>query len=92
MIADVDVEGLSSEFINARVLVSLPVAQAQAIVVPADRVITRMGLDFVTVKGADGEPVDRAVVVGERHDIDGVEMIEILSGLTEQDVMVAGDE
>ncbi|MFC3119299.1 efflux RND transporter periplasmic adaptor subunit [Jhaorihella thermophila] len=92
VIADVEVEGLSSEFINARVLVSLPVAKSEAIVVPASAVTTRMGLDFVTVKGADGEPVDRAVVVGERHEIEGVEMIEILSGLTVQDVMVTGHE
>lgn len=92
VIADVEVEGLSSEFINARVLVSLPVAKSEAIVVPAGAVTTRMGLDFVTVKGADGEPVDRAVVVGERHEIEGVEMIEILSGLTVQDVVVTGHE
>lgn len=92
VIADVEVEGLSSEFVNARVLVSLPVAYDTALLVPAEVVTTRMGLDFVKVKGPGGEPVDRAVVLGKRHEIDGVEMVAVLSGLTENDVVVTEDE
>ena len=92
VIADVEVEGMSSEFVNARVLVSLPVGTRQALLVPADRVETRMGLDFVAVQGPEGTPVDRAVVVGEPVERDGAQMVEILSGLTAGDVLVAGDE
>ena len=92
VIADVEVEGMSSDFINARVLVRLPVAQAEAILVPADVVTSRMGLDFVRVKGPEGEPVERAVVLGERHRIDGVEMVAVLSGLTGNDIVVTENE
>lgn len=92
VVADVEVEGMSSEFVNARVLVSLPVGQRSALLVPADRVETRMGLDFVTVRGPGGAPVDRAVVLGETHPVDGTVMVEILSGLTADDVLVAGHE
>lgn len=92
VIADVEVEGMSSEFVNARVLVSLPVGVRDALLVPADRVQTRMGLDFVTVRGAGGAPVDRAVVLGETHPVDGTPMVEIVSGLTAGDVLVAGHE
>ncbi|TDK51924.1 efflux RND transporter periplasmic adaptor subunit [Antarcticimicrobium luteum] len=92
VIADVEVQGMSSEFVNARVLVSLPVGTRSALLVPADRVETRMGLDFVTVRGPGGEPVGRAVVLGEAHPVDGVEMIEVVSGLSVGDVLVAGHE
>ena len=92
VIADVVVDGLSSDFVNARVLVSLPVGHRDALLVPATAVNTRMGLDFVTVRGPGGTPVDRAVVPGEAHVVDGTDMVEILSGLTDTDILVTGDE
>jgi len=92
VIADVEVEGMSSEFVNARVLVSLPVGRRMALLVPAERVETRMGLDFITVRGPGGDPVDRAVVVGETHSVDGTLMAEILSGLAAGDVLVDSHE
>lgn len=92
VIADVEVEGLNSDYVYARVLVSLPVGKRSALLVPADRVATRMGLDFVTVRGAGGEPVDRAVVLGEAYPLDGTPMVEIVSGLTAGDVLVTGHE
>ncbi len=92
VVADVEVEQMSSEFVNARVLVSLPVGHRMALVVPANRVETRMGLDFVTVRGPGGTPVDRAVVVGDAVPVDGTLMVEVLSGLTEGDVLVDGHE
>ena len=92
VIADVEVEGMSSEFVNARVLVSLPVGTTDALLVPVDAADTRMGLDFVTVKGEAGEPVARVVVLGETHMLDGAEMVEVLSGLSATDVLVSRDE
>lgn len=92
VVADVEVEGLSSDFVNARVLVRLPVASRHALVIPAEAVTTRMGLDFVTVRGADGAPVQRAIVAGQRHAGEAGELVEILSGLTEGDVLVTGHE
>lgn len=92
VIADVEVEGLSSEFVDARVLVRLPVARRMGIVVPADMVVTRMGLDFVTVRNEDGDAIQRAVVVGEVQDMDGRRVVEILSGLHENDILVSDHE
>ncbi len=48
---------------------------------PEAALITRMGLDFVTITGPDGTPVQRTVVPGARSMRDGVAIVEILSGL-----------
>lgn len=85
VIADVEVEGLATDFVNARALVRLPVGDSEVLVVPEGAVTTRMGLDFVAVAGPDGAPVLRAVVPGERLEIDGAPMVEILTGLAEGD-------
>lgn len=91
VVADVEVADLNSDYVNARVLVLLPVGTRQALLVPSDAIITRMGLDFVTVQGADG-PTRRAVVPGDRHDIDGQAMTEILSGLIVGETLADGHE
>lgn len=84
VIADVAVPGLPEDFVDARVLVRLPVASRMALVVPETALVSRSGLDFVSV--AEGDTITlRAVVPGGREVIDGVAMVEILSGL------VAGD-
>ncbi|NBZ89936.1 efflux RND transporter periplasmic adaptor subunit [Stagnihabitans tardus] len=85
--ADVELQGLSDAFVDARVLVRLPMGQRQALVVPAAAIQTRAGLDFVTVQGASG-PLARAVVPGENLVIQGAPMVEILSGLEPGDVLV----
>lgn len=85
VIADVAVEGLDERFVNARVLVRLPIGQRTAILVPEAALHSRAGLDFVTVAGPWAGP--RTVVPGPRHrGADGSVMVEILSGLA------AGDE
>jgi RND family efflux transporter MFP subunit len=84
VIADVEVEGASDRFVDARVLVRLPIGERQALLVPVKALISRSGLDFVQVEAATG-PVLRAVVPGNRIETDTGEMIEVLSGL------VAGD-
>ncbi|MCW9043728.1 MAG: efflux RND transporter periplasmic adaptor subunit [Pseudopelagicola sp.] len=81
VIADVDIADLNSDFVNARVLVRLPVGTREAVIVPEAALITRMGLDFVTITGPDGTPVQRTVVPGARSMRDGVAIVEILSGL-----------
>ncbi len=80
VVADVDLEGLSDTFLDARVLVRLPVGKRTALMVPATAISTHSGLDFVGVEDASGE-VQRSVVPGEHQMIAGVEMVEILSGL-----------
>jgi RND family efflux transporter MFP subunit len=88
VIADVEVKGLDTEFVNARVLVELPIGARQALVVPRAAVTTRSGIDFVSVM-ENGKPVERAVVAGETIDLNGAENIEILTGLQSGDIVVA---
>jgi RND family efflux transporter MFP subunit len=88
VVADVEVTGLSDQFIDARVLVRLPVGTHQGLMVPATAVVTRSGLDFVAIEGAAGT-VMRAVVPGEAQEIDGVPMVEIRSGLVAGDRVMA---
>ena len=84
VIADVAVPGLPEDFVDARVLVRLPVASRIAVVVPETALVSRSGLDFVSV--AEGDTIAlRAVVPGGREVIDGVAMVEILSGLVPGD-------
>ena len=91
VIADVDVPDLPESFINARVLVRLPVDTRTALLVPETAVITRTGLDFVEVAGPEGA-VLRTVVLGQRQALDGATMIEVLSGLVAGDLVVSGHE
>ncbi len=84
VVADVEVEGLPDTFVDARVLVRIPVGSRQVLKVPQKALITRSGLDFVAIK--EGEDVVlRTVVPGE---IQG-DMIEILTGLTAGDLVVS---
>ncbi|WP_375572027.1 efflux RND transporter periplasmic adaptor subunit [Seohaeicola saemankumensis] len=86
VIADVAVEGLAEGFVDARVLVRLAVGQRDVLLVPESAVTTRAGLDFVMVEGAHhGE---RAVMLGQRHERDGVVLREILSGLAAGETVV----
>lgn len=87
VVADVELAGLSDAFVDARVLVRLPVGQRQALMVPVTAVVQSAGLDFVSLEGAAG-PVQRSVVPGENQVIDGVEMVEILSGLQAGDLVL----
>jgi len=87
VIADVEVKALDTEFVNARVLVELPIGTRQALVVPRSALRTRSGIDFVTVL-ENGKPVERAVVAGDTIDLEGAENIEILTGLQSGDIVV----
>ncbi|MBI1218020.1 MAG: efflux RND transporter periplasmic adaptor subunit [Rhodobacteraceae bacterium] len=84
--ADVEVSDLPDSFVDARVLVRLPVGTRDALMVPAAAIETRAGLDFVTVT-RQGASELRTVVPGEHQTIDGVDMVEILSGLSAGDAV-----
>ena len=83
VLADVEVTDLPDSFIDARVLVHLPIGTRPALIVPETALSLRAGVDFVTLDGGQA----RAVVPGARHVIDGVAMVEILSGLRAGDVI-----
>jgi len=91
VIADVEVPDLPDSFIDARVLVRLPVDTRSALMVPVSAVITRTGLDFVEVAGPDGSFL-RTVVLGQHQTIGSTPMIEVLSGLMAGDQVVTGHE
>jgi RND family efflux transporter MFP subunit len=81
--ADVEVEGLGTYFVGERTLVWVPVAHRQVLAVPRAAVTTRHGVDYVRLAaaGANKDPIDVAVILGETFERDGVQMIEILTGL-----------
>ncbi|THV15038.1 efflux RND transporter periplasmic adaptor subunit [Rhizobium rhizophilum] len=85
--ADVEVDGLDTDFVAARVLVELPIGNRDALVVPSSSLSSRAGIDFVAVREGD-QVVERAVVAGRPLEINGEEKIEILSGLAAGDVVV----
>lgn len=85
--ADVEVPDLATGFVDARVLVRLPIGTRRAITVPLSAISTRAGLDFVTVMAGE-DRMERAVVPGRHETRDGVVMVEIVSGLTGGEVLV----
>jgi membrane fusion protein, multidrug efflux system len=78
--ADIEVDGLESRFVGARIAVRLPVGSRMALAVPAAALTHRGGLDFVTVETAGGQ-VERVVVPGGPVEVGGENLIEIVSGL-----------
>jgi RND family efflux transporter MFP subunit len=91
VVADVEIEGLPDRHVGTRMLVSLPVDDREALLIPADSIITRTGLDFVGIRTTDGVAL-RSIVPGQSHDVDGVPMVEVLSGLRAGDVVVSAAE
>ncbi len=85
VVADVEVADLDTAFVDARVLVELPIGERKALLVPAGAIDSRFGIDFVRVGTSRGE-IDRAIVTGERIEKDGIPMIEVVTGL------VAGEQ
>lgn len=81
--ADVEVPGLPTDFVDARLLVRVPVGTRQAILVPANAVINRSGIDTLRVAASSGETA-RTVMLGERYGED----VEVLSGLAAGDTVV----
>ncbi|UWQ07277.1 efflux RND transporter periplasmic adaptor subunit [Aliiroseovarius crassostreae] len=87
VIADVEVAELDARFVDARVLVRLPVGQSEKLLVPVEAAVTRMGLDFVTIRRG-GVAVERAVVLGDPFIVEGQQMVEVLTGLNAGDVVI----
>lgn len=84
IIADVEVSDLDTDFVNARVLVRIPVGNHEALLVPKAAITTHFGVDYVEVQ-ANGTSIERSVVTGETIKRDNKEMVEILTGLTSGD-------
>lgn len=87
VIADVDVSGIGSYFVNERTLVSIPVGKRSVLAVPPNAVTTLHGVDYVSVAAAVG-PMDVAVMLGETFQNNGGTLVEILTGLKDGDRIV----
>lgn len=87
VIADVEVDRLDDAFVDARVLVEVPVGMRRALLVPETALVTRSGLDFVRVM-AGGREVERVVVPGETVMRDGAAYVEILTGLADGETVI----
>ena len=87
VLADVEVEDLDDRFVNARVLVRLPISSREAILVPERAITQRFGLDYIRLATTP----QREIVVqpGDSYVTDeGDVMIEILAGLGAGDAVV----
>lgn len=91
VIADVEVANLDASYVDARVLVRLPMGKREAILLPADLIKTHSGLDFVMVE-QDGAMLERVIVPGTRTQVDGVEMVEIVTGLSGGETVVRDEQ
>lgn len=87
VLADVEVDDLDVDFVDARVLVEVPVGERTAILVPAAAVETRSGIDFVRMQG-EGGGIERAVVTGDSIKRDDKTLVEILTGLEAGDTVL----
>jgi len=84
VIADVDVDGIGTYFVNERTVVWIAVAERPVITVPSAAVITRHGIDYVRLL-TDPGPLEIAVITGPRFSTDDGVRIEILTGLRDGD-------
>lgn len=87
VIADVAVQGLGSYFVGERVRVHISTRKYSVIAIPEDYIKTRFGVDSVRLKTADNI-VDLIIQRGSVIFHNDVELIEILSGLTNNDELV----
>ena len=88
VLADAEVDNLGDFFVGERTRVWIPVARRNVIAIPQSAVVTRYGVDYVKVAGPQGE-ADVAVISGAKVDADGVASVEILSGLSAGDRVIA---
>ena len=88
VIADVEVDALDTAFINARILVEVPIGTRAALLAPATAVSTRHGVDFISIEDKAGEIVERTVILGALQEGDHAGMIEIISGVSAGDKVV----
>jgi RND family efflux transporter MFP subunit len=87
--ADAYVEGLGDYFVGQRVRVLVGAENRKAITVPASYIATRFGIDFLTVETEGGARREVVVQRGRATPAaEGEEEIEILSGISEGDVLV----
>ncbi|MGL3606803.1 efflux RND transporter periplasmic adaptor subunit [Rhizobium sp. G187] len=85
--ADVEVQGLDTRYVAARVPVDVPIGARQALLVPENALTSKAGVDFLTLREGEAT-VQRTVVTGEKRKLNGKTQVEILTGLAAGDIVV----
>jgi len=89
VVADATVQDLGDYFVNERIRVWVSAGNRQAIVVPANLIITRSGIDYARLWAGAGQaldvPVQRGQMIHRPGQRDG---LEILSGLSAGDKLL----
>ena len=89
VVADAEVPGLGEFFVGERIRVWIGAGKRPAFVVPMSYVVTRFGLDYVTLRGTGGAPIETPVQRGQERPTPAMpDALEILSGLGAGDVLV----
>ncbi|WP_316862375.1 efflux RND transporter periplasmic adaptor subunit [uncultured Cohaesibacter sp.] len=88
VLADATVDGLGDYFVGERIQVRIGAGSRMAYLVPHDLVFTRFGIDFVRAKTSDGKEAEIAVQIGQVYNLDGQDMIEILTGIMPGDELI----
>jgi len=81
VIADVSMPNLKDALLNSRLLVRVPLGMRTALLLPVSAIQTRFGLDMAQVEEKGGKTTSRIILLGERREINGKSMVEILGGL-----------
>lgn len=84
--ADAEVPGLTADFVGRRVSVLLDVGSRVAITLPKRFVSNRFGIDYVELAAKDGSATAVPVQTAPTSD---PEQVEIISGVSDGDVLVA---
>lgn len=87
VLADVDVEGLGDFFVGERTLVSIQIGSRLIIAIPPSAIVTRHGLDFVTIVQGQTR-IEVTVIPGETFATTSGPRTEILTGLHDGDTVV----
>ncbi len=87
--ADLDAQNMAGEFVGARVRVLIPAGEREAIVIPAQYILTRYGVDYVRLMREGGAIIEAPVQLGAPTPTDAMpDGVEILSGLNSGDAIV----
>lgn len=89
IIADAEAPGLGDYFVGERAQIWISAGKRETLIIPADYLFKRHGLNYVTLAQADGPPLDIVVQPGlPLTQEEGAPRVEILSGLKSGDRLI----
>lgn len=92
VIADLDAPGMETALVGARVKVMAPAGERQAIVIPAEYILTRFGADYVRLVRPGGAVVEAPIQKGARAPTEAMPSgVEVLSGLRPGDQILSAE-